>query len=319
VNGNDIIPAPAMVPPAESIVALLAVHNRLQLTQRCLAALRVASPQRRLHCVVVDDGSTDGTAVWLAGQPDVSVIRGDGNLWFGGATDLGLRHVLVHQAEFSHVLVLNNDTFVYPQALDLMVGAARGNAVVSAAYWVEDRQVAGSAGFHWENWWGLRDVSLSRRWLSQHEAQQADFIPVDAVATTLTLVPMDLLRRSRLPDPRLHPHNRYDAILSARMRAAGACFLCSTAYLAGHLYGPLAQRPSARTMRLARFWHESFTDRRSIFHLSGNCAQIMETAPDPAQKIWALLRQLVRFGRQLAWVSLNSLRPQRSPVVRTAS
>ena len=319
MSDPDPIPPSAMPSLTDTIVALLAVHNRLPLTQRCLAALRVAAPRRGLHCVVVDDGSTDGTAEWLADQPDVSVIRGDGNLWFGGATDLGLRQVLAHHAKYTHLLILNNDTFIYPAALDIMVGAARGNAVVSAAYWVEDRKLAGSAGFIWEDWWGLRDVSLSGKWLEQHEAQQTDFITVDAVATTLTLVPMDLLRRTRLPDPQLHPHNRYDAILSARMRAAGAGFLCSTAYLAGHLYGPMAQRPSARTMRLARFWHESFADRRSIFHLSGNCAQLIETAPNPVQKYWALLRLLARFFRQLAWVSVNSLRPQLTPVVRTVS
>ena len=299
------------------VVALLAVHNRLALTQRCLEALKKAAAGCcLLRCIVVDDGSSDGTAEWLAAQPEVTVIRGDGQLWFGGATDLGLKRVLVDFPDQASVLILNNDTFVHPHAIAAMLRAAADDEarVVTAAFWVEDREIEGSSGFLWKRFSGLRDVCLSPGWREAHQAGDGRYVPVDAVATTLTLIPVGLLRKTRLPDPQLHPHNRYDAILSARMRKAGARFACSTDFLAAHLYGPMTRRPTARTMTLGQFWRESL-NRRSIFHLAGNGALAVEAAPDPLEAVCGILRLLLRFFRQLTAVTIQSVRPPRAAVL----
>jgi N-acetylglucosaminyl-diphospho-decaprenol L-rhamnosyltransferase len=292
-------------PKNKHVAALMAVHNRLALTQRCVACLRAAADGARLEIVVVDDGSTDGTGEWLAAQPDVTVLRGDGGLWFGGAMDRGLRHLNARGAEGPEfVLILNNDTYVRPGALARMIAEAGPRTVVATAYWTEDRRELSTTGYVWKRWNGLVDASRTKQWPVDGGRPT---VAVDAVSTTVVLVPAALLRAAKLPDAALHPHNRYDAILSARLRDAGAAFVCVTEMLADHEYGPAQARSSVRRMSLGKFLAESFRERRSIWHLKGGLALAWESAPNGMEAVCVWLSRVLRFLRQLAWVSVNSL------------
>ena len=298
-----------MHPKITHVAALIAVHNRLALTQRCLACLREAAGEAvRLEIVIVDDGSTDGTGKWLAGQADVTTLRGDGNLWFGGATDLGLRF-LRERARCDHVLVLNNDTFLRAGSLARMIAESGAQCVVACAFWTEDKSELCTSGYVWMRWRGFVDASRERSWPAAGSAATG-VLTVDAISTTVVLIPLTLLLSAVLPNPHHHPHNRYDAMLSTQLRRAGAEFRCIAAILADHDYGPPQSRPTVRMMCLGRFLHESFRDRRSIWHLGGGLALAWESAPAVGEAGWALAKRLARFFRQLAWVSLNSLRAQ---------
>jgi GT2 family glycosyltransferase len=83
--------------------------------------------------VVVDDGSTDGTATMLHEQfPEVVVIPGDGNLWWSRATNAGVRYAL--EAGADHVMTLNNDTIAPDDFIAKMRAAAeqRPTALIGA-------------------------------------------------------------------------------------------------------------------------------------------------------------------------------------------
>lgn len=55
------------------IAAIIVTYNRLQLLQECIDSLRNQS-RRPCYIVVVNNGSTDGTARWLSDQHDVKTI-----------------------------------------------------------------------------------------------------------------------------------------------------------------------------------------------------------------------------------------------------
>src|SRR5262245_43379861 len=99
--------------PNPSVAVVVPVHGRLPLTLRFIDSFRrVHYPHYRI--VIVDDGSPDGTATTLAREhPDVVVLRGNGNLWWAGATNRGVRYALGQG--FDYVLTVNNDAIVSPE------------------------------------------------------------------------------------------------------------------------------------------------------------------------------------------------------------
>jgi GT2 family glycosyltransferase len=88
------------------LAVVIPVHNGVEHTTRCLAALR--AQQAEVMVIVVDDGSTDGTAEYLGREhPDVHVLPGTGDLWWSGAADLGCRFAITAGAE--RLILVNND------------------------------------------------------------------------------------------------------------------------------------------------------------------------------------------------------------------
>jgi GT2 family glycosyltransferase len=90
-------------PVNKSIAAVLACHNRRELTLACLRAFFAAEVEYRLAAYVFDDGSCDGTADAIRAEfPDTTIIPGDGSafwnrgMWraFGAALDVGHHYYL---------------------------------------------------------------------------------------------------------------------------------------------------------------------------------------------------------------------------------
>jgi GT2 family glycosyltransferase/glycosyltransferase involved in cell wall biosynthesis len=104
------------------IVAVLACHNRCELTLAALEALfdQHDLPDIELSAVLVDDGSTDGTAAAVeACFPRVEVLRSDGNLWWAGAMRMATAHAAASRPDF--LLWLNDDVRLTPDAVCRLV------------------------------------------------------------------------------------------------------------------------------------------------------------------------------------------------------
>jgi GT2 family glycosyltransferase len=85
--------------------------NQLEFTRQCIGALRKHT-RRPWELVVVDNGSTDGTADYLAGVSDiasvpVTVITNASNRGFPAAINQGLK-----AARGEYLVLLNNDVVV---------------------------------------------------------------------------------------------------------------------------------------------------------------------------------------------------------------
>ncbi len=107
------------------LYVVIPVFNRWHYTKACLEALRKQT-FRTFRTVVVDDGSTDGTAGHLADAfPEVTVLRGSGDLYWTAAVNQGIAHALGQGAD--RVITLNNDTLPPPDFLTQMHGQSRAH------------------------------------------------------------------------------------------------------------------------------------------------------------------------------------------------
>jgi GT2 family glycosyltransferase len=98
---------------------VIPVFNRLAYTRACLDALRRQTNQQ-FRTVVVDDGSTDGTAAVLARDyPEVTVLPGTGQLFWTAGVNLGLRYALGEGAD--RLMTMNNDVEAAPDFVARML------------------------------------------------------------------------------------------------------------------------------------------------------------------------------------------------------
>ena len=104
------------------VAAVVLTWNGREDTLACLASLESA-PDRPDAIVVVDNGSSDGTAEAVRERfPGVELLRSEENLGFAGGNNLGLARARELGAD--HVLVLNNDAEVEAGAVRALVEEA---------------------------------------------------------------------------------------------------------------------------------------------------------------------------------------------------
>jgi len=107
------------------IFILIPVHNNISSTIKCIQCLNQQS-WKDFEIIVIDDGSEDGTADILAREyPSVTVLSGNGNLWWTGAINKGVKYVLTQARSGDYVLTLNNDLEFDKDYLSTLVEAAR--------------------------------------------------------------------------------------------------------------------------------------------------------------------------------------------------
>lgn len=124
------------------VFIIIPVHNRRDITFSCLNHLREIGDLYSYQVVVIDDGSTDGTSPMISENfPEVTVLSGDGNLWWTGAIVKGMEYLIEHGADY--FIWLNDDTFPSSGTIQMMVSecAEHTNSLVSAqCYSAHDMQ-----------------------------------------------------------------------------------------------------------------------------------------------------------------------------------
>lgn len=196
------------------------VFNRLEMTRRMLACLDAQRLSVPLSKIIVDDGSTDGTTEYLSGIGDITVLKGDGSLWWGGAVDLALSHVLMTALQTDWVLLLNNDTEIRDDFVQSLFDVALRHTGAAVGCVVRER----SNG-------RLLSVGpvIDAVRMTVHDRVEAEGVPasearvctVDALSGRGLLLPVAGLQAVGGMRPRWLPHYLADYDLTVRLKARG--------------------------------------------------------------------------------------------------
>jgi GT2 family glycosyltransferase len=202
---------------------IIPVHNRKEFTRQCLFSLRQQT-YKDFEVVVVDDGSSDGTYEMLENEfPEVHVIKGNGNLWWTAATNLGVKYALESDAEY--ILTLNNDTIATEDFLEKMVyWAEKEPKALLGAFAIDantKKPVYGGEIINWK--WAsskfLLDILPQEKWHGLHEVTH---FPGRGL-----LIPVEVFKDIGLHDEKNFPHYAADYDFTHRAIRAGYKVFCN--------------------------------------------------------------------------------------------
>ncbi len=125
---------------APLVYAIVLTWNSGDDALTCISAL-VAQTYPRLHVLVIDNNSADGTPQRIADRfPSLEQIRLERNHGFAAANNIGIRRALDNGADY--VLLLNDDTRLEPCAIALLAAAAAADSRLG---------IVGPAIVSWQN------------------------------------------------------------------------------------------------------------------------------------------------------------------------
>ena len=111
---------------------LITCHNRVDKTIRCLQNVYAQDDLNvrfQIHIFLVDDGSIDNTTEIVSnGFPEVIIIKGDGNLFWNRGMNTAWK-AAERKNHCNYFLWLNNDTFLYPDAINQLLEVTADNRI----------------------------------------------------------------------------------------------------------------------------------------------------------------------------------------------
>jgi GT2 family glycosyltransferase len=216
----------------------------------CLRALR--AQRVPAHVIVVDNGSTDGTAELVARDfPGVEVLRMAENLGYGRANNEAMRRALEAGARF--VALVNNDVELDPDWLGQMIKAAREHpeaGLFCGTLLFRGEERVNSTGVEIDSFGRARDRDIG---LPLEKLARADG-PVEGVTGGAALLRTEMLRKIGLFDPAYFAYYE-DVDLSLRARRAGFQCWYASAAVARHRFAATFGADSPRQRYLLGVGH----------------------------------------------------------------
>ncbi len=212
------------------IAVILTCFNRRDTTLACLDRLKTQTAvmedlggdndvaEAELTVFLVDDGSTDGTGEAVrAAHPEVHIIEGTGDLFWNRGMYLSWA-TAIDQGGFDHYFLLNDDTILFPDALEQLIHAAEspedGSEGVGLAVGATTDPETGE--FNYGGY--VRDSKWNPMKLRHRKLSETDRI--DTMNCNAVLVPASVVEEIGQMDPAYH-HSWGDIDLGYRASKAG--------------------------------------------------------------------------------------------------
>ena len=213
MSGDEVGEAETMTVENPIVFCIVPVRNRKEITKRCLEYLDVQDFPK-LHTIIVEDGSTDGTGEYLAHckRPNLTVLKGDGNLWWGGAMGMGMSYVSGLANNRDYILMLNDDVRIENNYVSILVNESMKNigSVIGSVNRDEATGDILDCGYRIDFW---RMCLLSLSCMAGER--------VDAISGRGVLLPYTAVRSVGIIRSKTFPHYLADLDYTARIRESG--------------------------------------------------------------------------------------------------
>jgi len=193
------------------IYVIIPVHNRLALTKQCLSSVEIQDYENK-SVIVIDDGSNDGTYSCIKTKfPQVQLLRGDGNLWWGGATNLGIITALKEAKSDDFILLLNNDLIIEKDYITKIIAAAdvKPESIIGSVEVHENSPNKINSGGVRINWLTAKHHNLNQNENISH-FPKGHFETVSVLTGRGTLYPISIFYKVGLFDNRIIHRSDYD-------------------------------------------------------------------------------------------------------------
>ncbi len=203
------------------INVVIPVFNRLNETKNIIGDLRKQITNKKIKIFVINDGSSDGTAEWLKNQKDINVLNGNGSLYWAGAVNKAINHILNKENNnYDWILLLNNDVTIEKNYIDnlLKVGIKFFPAAVGSVIKNKYTKKLISVGPKVLPWRLEIDDLIAKDFIENKKKVITD---VDALSGRGVLFPIRSIIDSKGFKPLLLPHYFADYELSIRVKKKG--------------------------------------------------------------------------------------------------
>lgn len=181
----------------KTYTAVVVTYNRKELLIRCIEHLRRQSIKLD-NIIVVNNGSTDGTAEWLDSQADLEVIHQE-NVGGSGGFYRGIQHA--YENGYDWIWCMDDDVFPEPDCLEELLKQRDENVGILCPLRKQNGNV-----FVTE----IRRFNLTNPFKSLHvdtlrpeDMKDKDFIDIEGIAFEGPIIKREVVERIGLPNKEL--------------------------------------------------------------------------------------------------------------------
>ena len=110
--------------PVKKVLALATCFNRKEKTINAVKRLTDGNPTLEMSFIITDDNSSDGTAEALAQFHNVTVLHGDGNLYYSRGMRKAIEEAKKRKTGYDYCLLFNDDVQFYDHCIEYLVSKA---------------------------------------------------------------------------------------------------------------------------------------------------------------------------------------------------
>ena len=132
----------------EKIAIIIPIYNGIKQTLECLKSIEKIA-NNNYSIIIVDDGSTDKSSEVISKMyPEIIILKGNGDLWWSGGVNKGIKYAI--ENNFNFVCLLNNDNIVREDFIDNLLNTYEKNPnciISSVVYNLHNDELLDAGGY----------------------------------------------------------------------------------------------------------------------------------------------------------------------------